>query len=106
MSEDEGKIFVGQTRLRITIETQADLTDADAFYIKYEKPDGTEGQWVAVCDDLPKGEIYKDDFIVTDLDLRGIWTFWASIEWQDSSGGTDEAAPGEAFTEMIYDEGE
>ncbi len=103
---DEGKIFVGQTRLRLTIETKADLTDADEFYIKYIKPDDTEGSWTATCDDLPKGEIYFEDFVTATLDLRGIWTFWASIVWLDSSGGTDEDAPGEAFELMIYDEGE
>ena len=106
MSEEEGKIFVGQTRLKLTVVTDADLTGADAYYIKYKKPDDTEGQWTAQCDDPVKGDIYFEEFVITTLDLRGIWIFWASIEWQDSSGGVDEAAPGEAFEIMIYDESE
>jgi hypothetical protein len=101
-----GKIYVGQTRLRITLETQADLTDADVFEIKYIKPDATEGSWTATCDDLPKGEIYFESFVTTTLDVSGIWRFWAYITWSGSSAGEDESVPGEAFELRVYNEGE
>jgi hypothetical protein len=103
-----GKIYVGQTRLRITVETQADLTDADIFEIKYIKPDDdqTEGSWTATCDDLPGGEIYFESFVTTTLDVAGIWRFWAYITWSGSSASEDESVPGEAFELRVYNEGE
>ena len=96
-----GKIYVGQTRLRITLETKADLTDADVFEIKYIKPDATEGSWTATCDDLPGGEIYT-----TTLDVAGTWRFWAYITWSGSSAAEDEVVPGETFELRVYNEGE
>jgi len=101
-----GKIYVGQTRLRITLETQADLTDADVFEIKYIKPSGTEGSWTAICDDLAKGEIYYENFVSTTLDEAGLWRFWAYVTWSGSSAAEDESVPGEAFELQIYNEGE
>jgi len=101
-----GKIYVGQTRLRITLETQADLTDADVFEIKYIDGAGNEGSWTATCDDLPKGEIYFESFVTTTLDVAGTWRFWAYITWSGSSAAEDESVPGEAFELRVYNEGE
>lgn len=101
-----GKIYVGQTRLRITLETLADLTDADEFKIKYIKPNGTEGSWTATCDDLPKGEIYYENFVSTTLDEAGVWRMWSYVTWLGSSAGEDEGVPGEAFELRIHNEGE
>lgn len=97
---DEGKIFVGQTKLRLTVLTDEDLTDATVFQIKYKKPDDdTEYIFTATCDDKPKGEIFYD-FVTDDLDARGLWTFWSYITFAAN------VVPGESFTVMIYDEGE
>lgn len=101
-----GKIYVGQTRLRITLETEADLTDADVFEIKYIKPDGIEGSWTATCDDLPKGEIYFESFVAATLDVAGVWRFWAYITWSGSSAVEDESVPGESFELRVHNEGE
>jgi len=101
-----GKIYVGQTRLRITLETQADLTDADVFEIKYIDGNGDEGVWVATCDDLPGGEIYFETFVTTTLDVSGLWRFWAYITWEGSSASEDESVPGESFELRVHNEGE
>lgn len=103
-----GKIYVGQTRLRVTLETEADLTDADVFEIKYIKPDtdSTEGAWTATCDDLPKGEIYFEGFTSTTLDVAGTWRVWAYVTWSGSSAAEDESVPGEAYELKVYNEGE
>ena len=94
-----GKIYVGQTKLRLTIETEADLTGATAFEIKYLKPDETEDKFTATCDDPAKGEIYYD-FVAGDLDVSGDWIFWAFVTF------TADVVPGEAFTIHVYNEGE
>ena len=94
-----GKIYVGQTKLRLTIETEADLTGATAFEIKYLKPDTTEGSFTATCPDEVKGEMYYD-FLSGDLDVAGDWTFWAFVTF------TADVVPGEAFMIHVYNEGE
>ena len=94
-----GKIYVGQTKLRLTVETKADLTGATAHVIKYIKPDSTAGSFTAVCDDLPGGEIYYD-FLLGDLDVSGPWTFWAYVTF------TTDVIPGESFKINVHNEGE
>lgn len=75
-----GKIYVGQTALRIQLSTGIDLTDITVS-IKYEKPDGTTGVWQASkLND--SGTIYYDINTVTDLDQSGDWTFWALLHYK------------------------
>lgn len=93
-----GKIYKNQAITRFTLDTEADLTGATGYFIKYIKPDGTTtGQWAAACTD--NRNIYYD-FTASDLDQTGIWTFWAYITF--SGGGV----PGEALTIRVYAEGE
>jgi len=40
-------IKVGDGLVVITLDTLVDLTDATALAIKWRKPDGTKGSWVA-----------------------------------------------------------
>lgn len=93
-----GKIYVGQTALRIQLSTGIDLTDITVS-IKYEKPDGTTGVWQASkLND--SGTIYYDINTVTDLDQSGDWTFWAFATLQNG-----KTAPGEPVTISVYEEG-
>ena len=94
-----GQIYVEQTKLRMIVETEADLTGATVFEIKYKKPDETEDKFTAVCDEEAKGVIYYD-FGSGDLDQTGDWIFWAFITF-----GSDEI-PGESFEIHVYNEGE
>jgi len=97
--EEEGKIYVGQTKLRLTVECLADLTGATAQVIKYIKPDESTGSFTAILPEAAKGDIYYD-FQTDDLDMSGDWTFWSYITFADGS------VPGEAFTIHVYNEGE
>ena len=83
-----GKIFKGQTKLRIKVDLDLDATDdiagADPVILKYIKPDGTEGSFPAVIEEAYKGLIYYDIVSVSNINQVGKWTLWGYITF--SSG--------------------
>lgn len=97
----DGKVYVGQTALALRLKAEVDLTYVTTALIKYKKPDGTIGSWIATKYDIVKGIIEYLIKSVSDLDQRGIWTFWTHLTFADGN-----VAPGEAIEEMIYAEGE
>jgi hypothetical protein len=84
-------IFAGQTALRIQLTTGQDITDAEATKIKYEKPDGTTGEWSASVSDETTGVIYKDMASTDDLNAAGWWKFWAFVTFSDGRSAAGEA---------------
>jgi hypothetical protein len=97
----DGKIYVGQTALSLRLKTEVDLTYVTIALIKYKKPDGTLGSFTATLYDIVKGIIEYIVKSASDLDQRGEWTFWSHLTFANGN-----VAPGEAFIEMIYNEGE
>ena len=94
-----GKIYVGQTALKIDLDTGIDLTNGvDVVYIKYQKPGNeTIAEWIGAVENnthityvLSAGEI----------DVKGDWTFWAYVEFTDGS-----EAPGEPSIVPVHMEG-
>ena len=86
-----GRIYQGQTSLRLVLKTYVDLTGIQSATIRYRKPDGTEGELDAgtpapaeglVCHELGEGE----------LDVAGWWRFWAFVTFADGRGAAGEAA--------------
>ena len=94
-----GKIFKGQTALRITLNTFTDLQDAVSAVIKYRKPNGTKGEFSAAVGDGAKGVIFHE-CIEGDIDVSGWWVFWAFITFGDC-----RTAAGEAAKVYIWQEG-
>lgn len=94
-----GKIYKGQTALRITVKTFTDLEDIENAVIKYRKPDGVEGEFSAAVSDMTNGIIFHE-CIEGDLDLSGWWSFWAYITFSDG-----RTAAGEAAKVYIWNEG-
>jgi hypothetical protein len=94
-----GKIFAGQSALRITVKTFCDLEGALAAVIKYCKPDGKTGEFAAAVGDAVKGVIFHE-CIEGELDLSGWWVFWAFITFADG-----RTAAGEAAKVYIWHEG-
>ena len=84
VQDEEGKVFAGQSNLRIQLTMLSDLTDYTVAKIKYQKPDGTEGEWIASVYDRPNGIIYYD---LQDGDIAtseyGEWLFWAWASFTD-----------------------
>jgi hypothetical protein len=94
-----GKVFKGQSALRIRVKTFTDLEGIDSASIKYRKPDGAWGEFSAGVSDTVKGVIFHE-CIEGELDIAGWWVFWAFITFADG-----RTAAGEAAKVFIWNEG-
>jgi hypothetical protein len=86
-----GKVFKGQSALRLTVKTFTDLEGIISAVIKYRKPDGSAGEFAAGVGDSGKGVIFHE-CIEGELDMPGWWTFWAFITFADGRTATGETA--------------
>ena len=94
-----GKIFKGQSALRITVKTFCDLEGVLSAVIRYRKPDGKTGEFPAAVGDTAKGVIFRE-VIEGDIDLSGWWAFWAFVTFADG-----RAAAGETAKVYVWKEG-
>jgi hypothetical protein len=94
-----GRIFKGQTALRLTLKTFTDLEDILSAVIKYRKPNGKTGEFSAAVGDSTKGVIFHE-CIEGDIDVSGWWSFWAFITFADG-----RTAAGEAARVYVWQEG-
>ena len=86
-----GRIFKGQSALRITLKTFTDLEDAISAVIRYIKPNGSTGEYSAAVGDMAKGVICHE-CIEGEIDVSGWWVFWAFITFADGRTAAGEAA--------------
>jgi hypothetical protein len=93
------RVFKGQSALRITLKTFTDLEDIISAVIRYCKPDGALGEFVAGVGDTAKGVIFHE-CIEGEIDASGWWVFWAYITFGDG-----RTAAGEAARVFIWNEG-
>jgi hypothetical protein len=93
------RIFKGQSALRITLRTFTDLEGIISAVIKYRKPDGSLGEFVAGVGDVVKGLIFHE-CIEGELNACGWWAFWAFITFADG-----RTAAGETAKVYIWNEG-
>jgi len=94
-----GKIFKGQSALRITLQTFCNLEGVTIALIKYRKPDGSCGEMAAAVGDETKGVIFHE-VLDGELDVSGWWAFWAFVVFADG-----RTAAGEMAKVFIYKEG-
>ena len=94
-----GKIFRGQSALRITVKTFTDLEAASYTVIKYRKPNGKTGEFIAAIGDMANGVIFHE-VIEGELDVSGWWAFWAFVAFADG-----RTAAGETAKVYIWKEG-
>ncbi len=94
-----GKIYVGQTALKLDLDTKIDLTTGvDFVYIKYQKPGSeTIAQWTG---DVENNTHVTYVLSAGEIDTKGDWTFWAYVEFTDGS-----EAPGEPSVVSVHTEG-
>lgn len=76
-----GKIFVGQTKLTIKLDVGSELTNVDVAKIKYIKSDDTLGEFVAT---VSGRHIFYDIASSSDIDVSGLWSFYAHITYLDT----------------------
>jgi hypothetical protein len=93
-----GRIFNGQSALRITLKTFADLEGVLSAVIKYRKPDGKNGEFSAAVGDAEKGVIFHE-CIEGEIDVSGWWAFWAFVTFADGRTAAGEAAKVYVWTE-------
>jgi hypothetical protein len=93
-----GKIFAGQSALRITLKTFIDLEGIENAVIKYRKPDGITGELAAAVGDTARGVIFHE-CIEGEIDLSGWWAFWAFVTFADGRTAAGETAKVYVWTE-------
>ena len=94
-----GKIFKGQSALRIVVKTFINLDGIESAVIKYKKPNGKTGELAAAVSDAETGTIFHE-VIEGEIDASGWWAFWAFITFGDG-----RTAAGEAAKVYIWNEG-
>ena len=94
-----GKIFKGQTALRITLKTFVDLEGIISAVIRYCKPNGKKGELTAAVCDTANGVIFHE-VIEGEIDVSGWWAFWAFITFADG-----RTAAGETAKVFVWKEG-
>jgi hypothetical protein len=94
-----GKIFKGQSALRIMLKTFCDLEGVLAAVIRFRKPDGKTGELIAAVGDAANGLIFHE-CIEGEIDVSGWWAFWAFVTFADG-----RTAAGEVAKVYIWHEG-
>jgi len=94
-----GRIFAGQSALRITLKTFTDLEGIETAAIKYRKPNGKTGEFAAAVSDTANGTIFHE-CIEGEIDFTGWWAFWAFITFADG-----RTAAGETAKVYVWQEG-
>jgi hypothetical protein len=94
-----GRIYAGQSALRISLKTFVDLEGVVSAVIKYRKPDGSTGEFAAGVSDPGKGVIFHE-CLEGEINVSGWWVFWAFITF-----GDERTAAGEAAKVFVWNEG-
>jgi hypothetical protein len=94
-----GRVFKGQTALRITLKTFIDLEGIENAVIRFRKPNGKVGEFAASVGDTVNGLIFHE-CIEGEIDISGWWSFWAFITFSDG-----RTAAGQAAKTYIWKEG-
>ena len=94
-----GRIFIGQSALRITLKTFCDLEGIEKAVIRYRKANGAIGEFTAAVGDTAQGVIFHE-CIEGEIDVSGWWAFWAFVTFADG-----RTAAGETAKVFIWNEG-
>ena len=94
------RIYKSKTKLRILIDTKCDLSGFETVSIMAKKPDDTTVNFPAVVKDVEKGVIFYDVQNAEEIDVRGWWTFWPEVIFDD-----DRTACVRAVKVFVYEEG-
>ena len=71
------KTYVGD-QIVISLNTGSDISGESGFKIKYMKPDGTKGEWVATIDGTMSVK-YTTSSTTPDLNIGGNWAVQSYI---------------------------
>lgn len=85
-------VYVGQSALRISARTGTALADVASCQIRFEKPDGSRGSFVAFVSDVNRG-VVSYDLLGNELDLPGWWKLWVFVVFTDLRTAIGAAVP-------------
>lgn len=81
------KIYLNQSNLKLTLDTQVLITGATLREIRFIKPDGTIDHFDAIEENETS---ISYELTGTELDMTGIWTFWAYVIFSDGRNAAGE----------------
>jgi hypothetical protein len=85
------KIFKFQSALRITLKTFADLEGILSAVIRFRKPNGKTGEFLAAVGGADNSLIFHE-CIEGEIDVSGWWAFWAFVTYADGRTAAGETA--------------
>ena len=86
-----GRIYKGQSDLRITLRTFINLEGIIKAVIRYRNPNGKQGEFAAGLSNGEKGLI-SYECQAGDIDVSGWWAFWAFIIFEDGRTAIGQTA--------------
>jgi hypothetical protein len=92
-----GKIYVGQTELRMHYDCNVDLTGYSAIVINVTLPDGTTTTWTPTIDTVAEGTMYYDIANDTILAQEGKY-----LQQPQATMGSGDIVPGETKSDYVY----
>jgi hypothetical protein len=95
------KLYVGQSKLRIAIDTGTDLTGASLLQIQYRKGSGTASSLTGASDDYESGVVYWESTSTSIFLSAGSYPFWVKITYSDG-----KILYSEPITLRVYNVGE
>ena len=95
-----GRIFKGQSALRLTLKTFVDLEGIENAVIRYRRPNGKNVEFPAAVGDMSTGVIFHE-CIEGEIDVSGWWAFWAFVTFADG-----RTAAGQTAKVYIWKEGQ
>lgn len=84
-----GRIYRGQSALRIRIQTGSDLSQMTEGKICYINPGSETGIFPVIKEDSSDGILFYD-VQEGDLEQAGWWLFWVEVIFQDGRKGIGE----------------
>ena len=93
-------IYHNQDYLRIRVTMNYDLSDVATVQLHFNGPNGRDGIWDVVIEDIENGIIYHDVLTGTPLDAVGTWIVWPVLIF--NSG---KRLPGTPFSFGVAKEG-
>lgn len=84
-----GRIYQGQSALRIRVNAECDLSQMNEGKLCYLKPDRTRGEYPVVVENELEGIAFYD-VQPEDLDQEGWWLFWLEAIFMDGRRGIGE----------------
>lgn len=93
-----GKVYTGQTALRINFDLDDDITNYSAVVINVQHPTGTTATWTATVSDASTGAIYFSAFTTTTLPVARKYLMQPQVTFTDGT-----TLKGETKQLIVYD---